>query len=64
MTFTTRIKEEITRNDIDVVESLIELSSFIRYTGQIKKNSITVTMENAQVARRMYKNIKSNFGIR
>lgn len=63
MTFTTRLKEEITSNDIDIVESLIELSSFIRYTGQIKKNSITLTMENAQVARRMYKNIKNNFGV-
>ena len=63
MTFTTRLKEEITRNDIDKIESLIELSAFIRYTAQIKKNSITLTMENAQVARRIYKNIKSNFGI-
>ena len=63
MTFTTRLKEEITRNDIDKIESLIELSAFIRYTAQIKKNSITLTMENAQVARRVYKNIKNNFGI-
>lgn len=63
MTFTTRLKEEITRNEIDIIESLIELSSFIRYTGQIKKNKITLTMENASVARRIYKNIKTNFGI-
>lgn len=63
MTFTTRLKEEITRNDIDKVDSLIELSSFIRYMAQIKKGSITLTMENAQVARRIYKNIKSNFGV-
>ena len=61
MTFTTRLKEEITRNDIDKIESLIELSAFVRYTAQIKKNSITLTMENAQVARRIYKNIKSKF---
>ena len=63
MTFTTRLKEEITRNDIDKVDSLIELSSFIRYMAQIKKGSISLTMENAQVARRIYKNIKSNFGV-
>lgn len=63
MTFTTRLKEEITRNDIDKVDSLIELSSFVRYMAQIKKGSISLTMENAQVARRIYKNIKSNFGV-
>ena len=63
MTFTTRLKEEITSNDIDKIDSLIELSSFIRYMAQIKKGSISLTMENAQVARRIYKNIKSNFGV-
>ena len=63
MTFTTRLKEEITNNDIDPIASLIELSAFVRYTAQIKKNSITLTIENGQVARRIYKNIKSNFGV-
>ena len=63
MTFTTRLKEEITKNDIDQIESLVELSAFITFAGQIKKNKITLVMENASVARRIYKDIKSNFGI-
>ncbi len=63
MTFTTRVKEEITTIEVDKISSLIELSAFIRYTGQIKKHKITLTMENAQVARRIYKDIKYNFGI-
>ncbi len=63
MTFTTRLKEEITKNEIGKIESLVELSSFIRFTGQIKKDKITLVMENASVARRIYKNIKYNFGI-
>lgn len=63
MTFTTRIKEEVTKNEISQIETLIELSSFIRFTGQIKKNKITLIMENASVARRIYKDIKSNFGV-
>lgn len=63
MTFTTRLKDEITRNEIGKIESLVELSSFIRFAGQIKKDKITLVMENASVARRIYKNIKSNFGI-
>ena len=63
MTFTTRLKEEITKNEIGQIESLVELSAFIRYVGQIKKNKITLVMENASVARRIYKDIKTNFGI-
>ena len=63
MTFTTRLKEEITKNDVGQIESLVELSAFIKYAGQIKKNKITLIMENASVARRIYKDIKSNFGI-
>ncbi len=63
MTFTTRIKEEVTKQEIPSIESLVELSSFIRFTGQIKKNKITLVMENASVARRIYKDIKSNFGV-
>ena len=63
MTFTTKLKDEITKNEIDKIESLVELSAFIKYAGQIKKNKITLVMENASVARRIYKNIKMNFGI-
>ena len=63
MTFTTRLKEEITLQPIAKIESLVELAAFIRYTGQIKKNKITLTLENAAVARRIYKDIKQNFGI-
>ncbi len=63
MTFTTRLKEEITKNDIGQIESLVELSAFITYAGQIKKNKITLVMENASVSRRIYKDIKTNFGI-
>ena len=63
MTYTTRLKEEITTNQVDRIGSLVELAAFIRFTGQIKKNKITLTMENASVARRIYKDLKNNFGI-
>ncbi len=63
MTFTTRIKEEITKNEVSPIETLIELAAFIRFNSQIKKNKIILIMENASVARRMYKSLKSNFGI-
>ena len=63
MTFTTRLKEEITQNEITPLESLVELSAYVRYSSQIKKDKIILTFENASVARRIYKDFKYNFGI-
>ena len=63
MSFTTSMKEEITKNNINRIESLNELSAFLRFNSQISKNKITIIMENASVARRIYKDIKSNYGI-
>lgn len=63
MTFTTKVKEEITANSNTNLESLVELSSFIRYSGQINKDKISLTIENPTVARRIYKDIKSNFNV-
>ena len=61
MSFTTSMKEEITKKEINQIEALNELSSFFRFNGQIKKDRIVLTIENASVARRIYKDIKSNF---
>ena len=63
MSFTTKLKEEITQSNISKVESLAEFASFIRFAGQIKKDKIILTMENASVARRIYKDLKYNYGI-
>lgn len=63
MSFTTKLKEEITKTEVSKVESLAELASFIRFAGQIKKDKIILTMENASVARRIYKDLKYNYGI-
>lgn len=63
MSFTTTLKEEITKNDISKIESLVELASYVRFSSQIKKDRIILTMENASVARRIYKDIKYNFGV-
>ena len=63
MTYTTRIKEEISKTEINESEKICELSAFIRFAANIK-DSITITLENASVARRIYTNIKELFGIR
>ncbi len=63
MTFTTSVKEEIAKQDIDNISSIALLSSFIRFDSNIKNNHIDVIMENASVARYIYKILKNIFMI-
>lgn len=62
MTFTTSLKEEISKNDFSLVEARYEVEAFIKAIGKVK-NEIVITLENASVARRIYKDIKMVFGI-
>lgn len=62
MTYTIRVKEEITKSNISDAEKVCELSGFIRY-GAVIKDKISITLENASVTRRIYKHIKEIFNI-
>ena len=62
MTFTTSIKEEIAKQDINVLESRWELISFLNCVAKIH-NDISITLENAAVARKIYKELKEIYGI-
>ncbi len=63
MTFSTRLKEEITEYNSDLIAKRAELSAIIRYDAKIEKNKITITSENAKIARRIYTYLKEIFGI-
>lgn len=63
MTFTTRVKEEITTLINNQMEASCELSAFIRFDGKIKKDHITLTIENGAIARRIYKSIKELYNV-
>ena len=63
MTFTMRIKNEITNLDTNVIEALTELNTFIKYNATITNQEIILYVENASVARRMYKLIKQAYAI-
>ena len=63
ITFTTRIKEEVSKLPFDRISARNELSAFIRYDGKYNKDKITLVIENASVARRIYKIIKHIYGI-
>jgi len=62
MSFTTLIKNEITKIDNTKSESIAELSAFIRNNAEID-NSFRITTENAAVARRIFKLIKDLYGV-
>lgn len=63
MTFSTRLKEEITEYSSDSIEKRAELSAILRYDSKIEKDKITITSENAKIARRIYTYLKEVFGI-
>lgn len=63
MTYTTSIKEEIAHTAVNPIESICELSAFIRYDGKISKKKIELIIENGAVARRIFKLIKMSFNI-
>ncbi len=57
MTFTTALKEEISKIELSPIEARCELFAFIQYGGKIGKD-INIILENASVARKLYKDIK------
>ena len=63
MTFTTMLKEEISKNDFNVVEARYELLAFLNCIAKIKKDELLITVENASIARRVYKEIKEIYDV-
>ena len=63
MTFTTSLKEEMSKTDFSIVEAQNELMSFLNCLGKFSKDELIITMENASVARRIYKEIKAIYKV-
>ena len=63
MTFTTRIKDEITKDISNINENRIELLAYLKYTSIISDNKISLLIENARVARYIFKLLKINYNI-
>ena len=61
MTFTTQIKDEITKIPQNFIENISELAAIVRYDATISKDKMTITLENASVARRIYRSFKEIF---
>lgn len=63
MTFTTMLKEEIAKNDFNIVEARYELIAFLNCLGKFSKDELLITVENASIARRVYKEIKEIYSV-
>lgn len=63
MSFTTTIKEEISRIENSKSESIAELSGFLRNNGNYTKETIDLVSENATVVKRIYKLFKDLYDI-
>ena len=62
MSFTSTVKDEVTKLETSKLESISELSGIIRIAGTISDN-INITVENNAVARRTFKLIKNIYNI-
>lgn len=63
MTFTAKIKEEISSIENNILENEIILLTYLKYNSKIKNDTIEIVQENAKVARFIYKLIKSKYNI-
>ena len=63
MTYSMKVKEEICNRNLSSVEIFAELSAILRYDATLKDNQISLTFENALIARRVYKDFKTLFNI-
>lgn len=63
MTFTTRIKEEVTSNIPSDIDARILLISYLKYATTLENNRLKIYIENANVARYIFKLIKITYNI-
>ena len=63
MTFTTKIKDEITKDISNNIEGRIELLSYLKFASVKSNNKISVLIENASVARYIFKLLKTIYNI-
>ena len=64
MSFTTKIKDEISKLKVDNSEYIAELSAFVRNNASIDNNNIYLTTENVSIAKRLLKLFKEIYEIK
>lgn len=63
MTFTTQIKEEITKEENNNIEDLTSLCTYLKFNATLEDDKMTVMVVNASVARWIFKLLKTNYNV-
>lgn len=63
MTFTTQIKDEITKVAENIIESLVVLHSYLYFNATYNEDNLVILTENASVARYIFKLLKIHYNI-
>ncbi len=63
MTFTTQIKEEITKEENNNIEDLTSLCTYLKFNATLEEDRMTVMVVNASVARWIFKLLKTNYNV-
>ena len=63
MSFTSTVKNEVSKLELSKLESITELSAIFRNSADIKDNHIRITTENASVARHIFNHVKKIYNI-
>lgn len=63
MTFTTQIKEEITKEENNNSEDLTSLCTYLKFNATLEEDKMTVMVVNASVARWIFKLLKTNYNV-
>ncbi len=63
MSFTTIIKDEITKLNDNLIELKASLHTYMKLSSKISEDKISIMVENASVARWLFKIIKNNYNI-
>ena len=63
MTFTTQIKEEITKEENNNIEDLTSICTYLKFNATLEEDKMTVMVVNASVARWIFKLLKTNYNV-
>ena len=63
MTFTTQIKEEITKEETNNIEDLTSLCTYLKFNATLEEDRMTIMVVNASVARWIFKLLKTNYNV-
>jgi DNA-binding protein WhiA len=63
VTFTTQIKEEITKEENNNIEDLTSLCTYLKFNATLEEDKMTVMVVNASVARWIFKLLKTNYNV-